>query len=156
MLTARFDEQHGWSGHVKVTRRDLAGRVIDVVEFDNVITNVGKNHARDCLAGTVDPQVKYVALGSSSVAPSTSDTQLGNEQMRKQVTDRTVGGTGVLTTTVYIAPNEGNFQIEEIGWFAGSGATGASNTGTLISRVLYSHLKNVLESIQVDRTDTFS
>lgn len=155
MLKVEFEEKHGWTGLVTVTVRDRRGEIVEREEFWNLITNAGKNHVRDSIAGTVTSKIGYVAVGSASTAPSTSDTALGTEQFRKQVTSRSVGGTGALTTTVYIAPNEANVQIEEIGWFAGA-ATGTPGSGTLISRVLYSHLKNALESIQIDRTDTFS
>lgn len=145
-----------WKGKVRIIVTGPDGRREEVL-LDNLITDAGKNLLRDALmTGTTDCEIRYVALGSSNAAPAAGQTQLGAEFFRKQVTKQEAGGAGVLTTTVYIAPYEANQQIEEIGWFAGPGATGAANSGIMVARVLYSRLKNQLESLEIQRTDTIS
>jgi len=129
-----------------------------VISVPNLITDVGLNYMRDLLTGDVVPPtaIAYIALGSSSTPPANGDTQLGAETSRKAVTKQEVNGPGQVQTTCYVAPFEANGQIEEIGVFAGPGATSAPNTGILIARVLWSHLKTELESLQIVRTDTIS
>lgn len=145
-----------WKGRIKVTTFYKDGTT-EVEEFDNLIVNTGLNMMRRALKnGDEKTQILYVALGSDATAPAATDTTLGSEQFRKQVTAYSNAGTGALTTTIYIAPGEANtFTIEEIGWFAGS-ATGTADTGTLVSRVNYSKAKTDAEALQIDRTDTFS
>lgn len=143
-----------WHGRIRVTTRYRSGRV-EVEEFDNLITDAGRNLLRDALDGTVaDCAIKYLAWGNGAVAPAPGDVALGNELGRKAVTKQQTGTAGVLTTTVYLAPFEANVQIQELGWFAGAGAGAAAGSGVLVARVLYSRLKTDLESIQVDRVDT--
>jgi len=147
-------ERIPWHGRVRVTTRYRDGRV-EEEEFDNLITNAGKNLLRDALDGMVsDCAIKYLAWGNGAVAPADGDVALGNELGRKTVTKQQTGTAGVLTTTVYLAPYEANVQIQELGWFAGAGATAAAGSGVLVARVLYAKLKTDLESIQIDRVDT--
>lgn len=147
-----------WEAEITVTARDVAGRVLHVARFHNLITTVGRNLMRDLLSGAVvDGEIKYVGLGSSTTAPAITQTQLVAEQFRKQITAQSATATGQVTTTAYIAPQEANlFRIEEIGWFATTAATGVANSGVMVARVLYSRQKNNLESLQIDRTDTFT
>lgn len=125
-------------------------QIIDIEEFDNLITNVGKNHIRNMLSGAItDGDIKALGWGTSATAPLVTQTLLGAESARKQVTSqRTTPTIGQLITTVYIAPGEGNINIRELGWFAGANASfTAINTGSMISRVLYTRNKVILESI---------
>jgi len=147
-------ERIPWRGRIRVISI-LRDGTRQVDELENLITDVGKNLLRDVLNGTVtDGTIKYVALGSNNTAPAGGDTKLGNEFFRKQVTKQETGVTGKLITTVFIAPYEANQQIEEIGWFAGTGATSTKDSGVLIARVLYSKSKTELESLQIERTDS--
>lgn len=136
---------------------DNVSRSIERIKFHNMIMNVGKDMARDLLRDTiVDGKIRYLGVGTSSTAVAATQTQLVAESIRKAVTKFTAGTTGKLVTTTYLAPGEANFQINELGWFAGPNASATANSGIMISRVLYAKLKTSLESIQVDREDTFS
>jgi len=153
-VRARFK----WRANVKVTAFDLQGHVVDVQEFHNLIMTVGKNMFRDGLQGTVtDLQIKQLGIGGTNTAPAVGQTTLFSEFFRKAITSRSPGATGVLVSTTYIAPYEANTpKIEELGWFAGVDATGTTDSGIMISRVLYSRQKTNLESLQIERTDTIS
>lgn len=143
-----------WRGVVRVVVLRADGTCEEAV-IRNTITDAGRNLLRDVLSGAVaDGEIKYLALGSSNAPPSTADTKLGAEFFRKQITRQEATGTGVLETTVYIAPFEATQQIEEIGWFAGPDASEAPNSGVLVARVLYSRLKTQLESLQIVRQDS--
>ena len=146
----------GWKSEVTVTVRDLVGNTTDVVEIHNLITTVAFNMVRDGLYGGVsDLEVKYFALGSDSTAPAIGDTTLGTETFRKIRTSQSKPGNGQSKFTLYIAPGEAIGAIEEFGWFAGAAAGAGADTGIMIARVLYSRVKTALESITIERTDTF-
>lgn len=146
----------GWKGHVTMIVYDLQGKEIDRQEIDNQIKDVGLVMIAGALNGT-DAEIKYLAWGSSSTANATNQTTLVAEEGRKLITSQAAGGTGVMTTTCYIAPYEGlEDTIEEIGWFAGAAATATKDTGILVARILYSRAKTALESILSVRTDTFT
>lgn len=145
-----------WEGTFQIVVTSPTRR--QTVQLRNLITDAGLNYIRDLLDGSINPptQIQYIALGSSNTAPAAGDTALGNEFFRKQVTKQELPGTGQVASTVYVAPYEGNAQIEEIGVYAGPDASGETDTGILIARVLWSHAKTELESLQIVRTDTIS
>lgn len=156
LIAPHYRERLPWAGMVTVTHRTPDGRVLHVARFGNLITDAGKDLLAASLrtAGNV-AEIRYVAWGTGSTAPDPSDVALDTEVGRKIVTVQSAGGgVGECDTTVYLAPGQANVAIEELGWFAGSAATAAAGTGVLLARVLYSHTKTNLESIQVDRTDT--
>ena len=146
-----------WESNVRITVRDLDGNILDVQEFKNLITTVGLGMIVDLLDGDIgDGEIKYIAVGSDNTAPVLGDTTLGTETFRKATTSTTQPSVPSLRHVVYIAPDEAIGAIEEIGWFAGAGATGAADSGIMLSRVLYTRAKTALESIQVERLDTFA
>jgi hypothetical protein len=143
--------------NIKVIVRDLEGNILDVQEFHNLITTDGLNMFRDGLKGDVtDLEIKYLAVGDDDTAPALGNSDLGNETFRKATTSQSTPADGQHTHTTYIAPGEAVGAIEELGWFAGAAAGAGAGSGIMISRVLYSRTKTALESIQVERTDTFA
>lgn len=114
-----------------------------------VLTNAGHNLLRDGLSGAVNPLIRYVALGSSTTTPTASDTTLGNETFRKAVTSFVNGSTGQIYVNMFLSPGDAiGYDVEEIGFFGGTTATSAANSGVLLARGLYSHTKSSTESIQ--------
>lgn len=146
-----------WKSNVRITVRDLDGNILDVQEFKNLITTVGLGMVVDLLDGDIsDGEIKYTAVGSGTTAPALGDTTLDTETFRKATTSTTQPSVSSLRYVVYIAPDEAIGAIEEIGWFAGAAAGAGADSGIMISRVLYSRTKTNLESIQVERLDTFA
>src|SRR2546421_1172254 len=113
------------------------------------LTNAGHNLFRDASQGNANPKITYAALGTSSTAPTTGDTRLGAEVFRKRITSYSnTGATGEVNIWLYVAPGEAvGVNIAEVGFFGGSSATGAANSGVLFARGLYSHTKTNLEGI---------
>lgn len=116
------------------------------------MTNAGINLLRDGMRGLqTNTQILYVAVGTSNTAPAATDTQLGAEVFRKALTSSTNGaaaGEGIFT--LYLSPQDVvGTAIAEVGWFAGSSASGTANSGVLIARGLYSHTKTANESINI-------
>ncbi|MHB1651384.1 MAG: hypothetical protein ACYCVD_02770 [Desulfitobacteriaceae bacterium] len=155
-----MDEMTAWLGQWELEIKEN-GRIKEIVPLKhNLLTDVGLNMLRDMLSGAItDAQIKYVGLGNSATAPANTDTQLGAEQFRKVVTSRNTDPVtaGKLYTELYIADTEANaFKCEEIGWFAGVGATATASTGIMIARILYSRQKASTESWTIRRTDIIS
>ena len=153
-------ETSNWLGQWEIEIREN-GKIKETVPLQhNLITDAGLNMFRDALKGDItDMQIKYVALGNDATAPANADTQLVAEQFRKVVTSANADPVtaGKLYTELYVADTEGNaFKCEEIGWFAGVGATATVNTGICIARILYSRQKSSTESWTVRRTDQIS
>jgi len=119
-------------------------------------TTVGLNLLRDGDSGAANPKITYVALGTGTAAPTSGDTTLAAEVFRKSVTSFTNGATGEILINMYLAPGDTiGTDIEEVGFFGGSTATSAKDSGVLIGRGLWSHNpKTGLESItfQLDKT----
>lgn len=157
-MKEKTKEKMGNQGEVTVTVRDArTGQIKKITVFKNKITTLNLNDLRDYRKGdNTDGEIKYLAWGDDNTAPVAGDTSLGHELGRKAVTSKTATGAGVLETIVFLASYDANESIEELGWFAGALASATPNSGTLIARVLYSHAKTELETIQVTRTDTFS
>lgn len=128
-----------------------------VINLHNMITDAGLNYMAQLLDGVINAptEIRYIAFGTSNVAPAAGDIKLGNEVFRKAVTKQERPGTGQLVTTVFVASYEMlGTAVAEIGVFAGPDATDAANSGVMIARVLFSRTKTALESWQVQRTDT--
>ncbi len=149
-----------WSlkSNIKITVFDLKGNIIDVQEFKNLLTTDGLNMMRDGLygpGGAQDLEIKYFAIGSDNTAPAITDTDLGTETFRKARTSQSKPADAQQRYIQYIAPGEAVGVIEELGWFAGAAAGAGAGSGIMVSRTLYSRVKTALESIQIERTDTF-
>lgn len=155
-----FKDLTGWIGEWEVVVRDNEGNIIDCTKVEpNTIMDVGLDMMRDILSGAItNGEIKYIALGNSTANVTATQTTLGAEQFRKLVTSQTnQTGNGILLTTNVIEDTEATgFKTEEIGWFATTAATTASDTGVMIARVLYSRQKTNLESWTINRTDTFA
>lgn len=148
-------DKRGRKGYfdIKVYRN---GKLFKHDIIKNIITDVALNKEIEILLGNApDMEIQYFAFGTSSTAPAVSDTQLGSESARFQPTTAftrtSIGrteGSVFLTSTDLVG-----VSIREIGVFCGSSATGSANTGTLLSRILWSFEKTANDEVEVTRTD---
>lgn len=112
-----------------------------------MIVNAIKSKVRDALFGdTVDVGIDYFAIGSGTNAVTGAETQLQTEVLRVPLSSITKNGTVDLDAIADILDTDGAQTIREIGFFAN--ATSTPNSGTLVTRVLYTKDKTSLESIQ--------
>lgn len=158
MAVLQIQQKWRWRAMVKITARNLSGHIIDVVEFPNLITTAGFNMMRDGLygpGGAQDLEISYCGYGDDDSTPLVGDTTLGNEVARKARTSQSKPAAGQQTYVQYIDPTEWVDQIEELGWFAGPGDLSGLDSGILVSHMLYSRNKTGLESLQIERTDSF-
>jgi hypothetical protein len=103
-----------------------------------------------------DLEILYLALGTDNTAVTDSDTQLGAEIFRAPISTQSDVNTGEILTEFIVLDSEAVGNIEEIGIFAGSTATASADTGTLVSRILWSKVKSSSEEITFRRTDKIS
>ena len=138
---------------IKVIDKNTQTETTDTVK--NRIMNNTLDELLKVLQGSAtNLQIKYLALGTGSTAVTDSDTTLDTEIFRTPVTTSTKTGTGQLTTLFVVLDSEAVASITEIGIFGGSSATSSANSGTLISRILWSRNKTASEEIQFTRIDT--
>ena len=151
-----MNDNTGWQGHFDVFIKSKDGDWEHDRTIKNTITDGGLNLLRDALyLNTTDAMIRYIAVGTSSATTLTTATQLNNEIFRKPIYSKSaLSQTGSVQTVAILFETEAVAQIEEIGVFAGSTASATTNSGVMISRILYSRNKTNIESVQIQRTDT--
>lgn len=141
--------------NVRLTVR-RSGLVVARYFAHNVITYLALAQVRDTLRGEGDPQYRFIGVGAGGAVPSAEDTDMEDERFRVDILLSQPIGVNGLLTTAYISPEQANdFSINELGWWGGA-ATLAVGTGSLFARVLFNLDKTNLESVQIDRVDTFA
>lgn len=138
-------------GEVKVTIRDAkTGRIKSVDHFKNMVVTTGKRSIAAGLAGDSNKgYASYCAVGTSTVAPALTDTQLAAEIARKLISVRaTNGNTAVFTT--YFGTSEANGTLREAGLFGESTASGTANSGVLIARVAINRTKSSADTLTIE------
>lgn len=111
------------------------------------ITNAGLNLLASIAGGSnvgFTNTTGFVAVGTGNTNPTVNDTRLNAEATtpgsRKTVTVQAGTNPGEFLVTGTLQANDAvAVSIQEVGFFAGSSATSAANTGTLVARALFSH-----------------
>jgi hypothetical protein len=123
--------------------------------INNQVMDTVLNQLIESLTG-VDPdmEIKYLAVGTSSAALGDNQTQLTTEIFRTPPTTiPTRTATGQVETEFTILDSEAVATIEEIGIFGGSTASMTTDSGTLLSRILWHKVKTSSEEITITRID---
>ncbi len=143
-----------WSGKFVIEIKDKKTGTTKTEVINNKVMDAVLNKLVQTLQG-IEPnvQIKYLALGTSSAAVTTSDTRLGTEIFRTPVSGQESTALGEVTTDFVVLDTEAVGSIREVGIFGGSTATGAANSGVLISRILWSREKTDSEEINIKRID---
>ena len=148
-----------WNSNVRITARYQDGTT-EVDYLHNLLMRNGFAHVLDGIGNLLDAggdvAIRYLAVGSGTTAVNDTQGYLVNETFRKQITSAARTSHFTLETITIINNDEAVGTIEEIGWFGGVAATSTTDSGILYARVLYSRTKTALESLQIDRIDTFS
>ena len=123
----------------------------------NIITNTCLNNTALSFIGTypTDNIIKYCAVGTDNTAVAATDTTLGAEVHRSPYVARSNPTNGVVTIDFYIT-DTGVTTIEEVGIFGGNTASQYSDTGVLISHVLWDYDKSSSEELLIQYTITIS
>ena len=151
-----MDDKRGRKGYfdIKVYRN---GKLYKHDIIKNIITDVALNKEIEILLGNApDLQIKYMAFGTDNTTPTASDTMLGAESDRfPPTTAFSRISVGVTEGSVFLTSSDlVGVSIREIGVFCGSTATATADTGTMLSRILWSFEKTANDEIEIIRTDT--
>lgn len=127
-------------GSLQIALRDLSGNIVDERRIENVVVTQGRSWVLGQLQ-TVNQQtaqaIGWLAIGTSTNAPATSDTLLGSEVTRVAI------GTWVTSTLTANPPswqaqasfasNIANTTLGEVGLFNSSGA----NVSTMLGHATF-------------------
>lgn len=139
---------------------DANGNLKQKVTQRNLIPNVAKAAFAKQMAGTNSQQIGqnlYIALGTSSIAPSSSDTILATEVVRK-IVGLPLDSGATATLKAFFNQTEATGTFREFGLFGNGGASVASatvNTGVLFSHVPTNVSVGATETLTVTITYTF-
>jgi len=142
-------------GFYEITIKDKKTGEIKKEIIKNIITNEAVNALIDCFVDTTpDLKITYLAVGTDNTAVSVTDAILGAEIFRTEPsTDAVRVATGQVNTEFILLDSEAVTSIKEIGIFVGASATVTADTGTLLSRALWTKEKSSSEEIHIKRID---
>ena len=134
------------------------GDVLRVWSLKNQLTSINQTTRTQMLLGTYNGaldalQIKYFAFGTDGTAATVEDTSLKAEVYRKQITQITQPNASTIQSVVSLGSMECNYDIKEIGVFAGPDATSTPGSGTLMSRVVVNIEKNTNIVLNIVRSD---
>ncbi len=125
-------------GSIRIHIKDNAGNVVQEVIHDNLLVTAGRRFAIEQLASSLlitSRSISYAAVGTSTTAPATSDTALGNESSRIAINsfDTTNLTANPPSWAAYISwnTNQANTTLGEIGLF------NSSSGGTMLNRATF-------------------
>jgi len=128
-------------GHLEILLNDFQGREIAKRSINNVVVTAGRRWVLQQIASSVmstAQSIGYLAIGTSTTAPATSDSALGNESTRNAVgtftTSNLTSNPPSWRAEVSFATNEGNTTLGEAGMFNSSAA------GTMFNRATFATL----------------
>lgn len=143
-------------GTYRVELVDMITGKKEVKFYHNVVCDAGLTMITNNLTDPTpdnDMLINYVALGDDNTAVAEGDTTLGNEVYRNAVASRTNSGK-VAYVTGYFNQTETDGNYKEAGIFAD--ATGAADSGILVSHVNIDVTKTDTQKLTIDWTLTFA
>ena len=151
----KIKDQIKITGHAKFTLRDIVTGKERVIEYDNLITTVGRTMLADNLTnGSPDntPRINWVSLGSGTTAPANGDTALETFTYANAIASET-NASNVAYFTGFFDATETTGTYREAGLFADS--TDGTD-GILFSHVAIDITKSATETLTVDWTVTLT
>lgn len=141
-------------GNVKLISENKETGKMTTQIVHNVSCDVGMESLASRLVGASKGQVTYLAVGTSTSTPASTDTTLGTELERKQISVRTSSG-DTATFRTFFNTTEANGTLKEIGLF-GDDATGTVDSGTLFAHASVDKMKTSSETLTIDWSLTIS
>ena len=108
-----------------------------------VFTTAGKNLIRDWLAGNSPTPPTHIGFGDDNTSATINDTSLGNELVRKSISDTSTTDQRVKFTALLTSVEQNGEVIREIGLF------NASTSGTMLQRCTFADI-NKTSSIELE------
>ena len=138
-------------GEVEIICRNAkTGKVKWIEKTNNMVVTLGKNAIADSLRGNETGNrgiITYCALGGDDTAPALTDTALGDEIGRKQISVRSSAG-NVATFQTFFTTSEVVGTLKEAGLF-GDTATGTADSGILYARTAIDRTKSANDTLSL-------
>lgn len=122
-------------GAYKLVLSDLAGNVVEERIVNNVVVTAGRRWVLQQIASSLiltAQSISFLAVGTGTTAPATSDSALGSENTRiainSFVTTNMTANPPSWQATASFATNQANTTLGEVGLF------NSSSGGTMFSR----------------------
>ncbi|MEM0162743.1 MAG: hypothetical protein QXO62_06745 [Thermoproteota archaeon] len=136
----------------KVSIRDITiikhyrnGKLIEERKVEDLVVAVGKAQIAGLVGGLATGTASYMAVGTGTTAPSSSDTALGSEVLRVQTSNSLV----TTNTTNDTLQLQGNFSFTASYAITEMGVFNASSGGTMF-------IRNTFGAINVVSGDTIT
>ena len=121
-----------------------------VQEVDNIVVTAGKGYVASRMKDATATAMSHMAIGSGSTAAAASDTALGNQLGRVDLTSTTVSA-AVVTYVASFPAGTGTGAVTE------AGILNAASGGTMLCRTVFSVVnKGASDSMTVTWTVTVS
>jgi hypothetical protein len=146
--------------NVKGTFRNAeTGEITKTFKGKNLVVNTGLNSFAARCAGMDIPANKkatitYCAIGLDGTAVDPTDTTLGSELFRKQISNRDYSS-ATSSFRTFFNTSEANGTLLEIGLF-GDDATVTADSGTMFCRLVINKEKTTSETLTLDWDVTFA
>jgi hypothetical protein len=133
-----------------IFRDAKTGEILDTFKGKNLVVNTGLYSIAARLSGLDTPlnkkgTITFCAAGTDGTAVDPTDTVLGTEIQRKQVSVRDyISGTASFTT--FFNTSEANGTLLELGLF-GDDATSTADSGTMFCRLVINKTKTDSETL---------
>lgn len=134
-------------GAIRMVLSDIRGNEIFEKQFENLAVTQGRSWVLGQLE-SVNSQaqvISYLAIGSSTVAPTTGDTALNAEITRNAIgtfiTSTLTGNPPNFSALVSFATNQGNTTLAECGLF------NSSSGGTMLAHATFSSFVKATSNI---------
>jgi len=121
-----------------VLRNAYTGAIVEKRRVENVIVTAGRRFVLQQINSqdiVTSQSIGYMAVGTGTSAPATSDSALGSETTRKAIgtftTSNLTSNPPSWLAVMSLATNEGNTTLGEVGLFNSSAA------GTMLGRATY-------------------
>jgi len=132
-------------GTVTLLKFNKKGEIVEETRLNNLLVNTGLEYAAKLLNGVSTSPFQYIAIGSGSTSPQTTDTALESE------VDRTVANTSY--ESPYKAKFTAIFNFTSFTTIREAGIFNDSSGGNLLSRVTFAAKSfNAGESLGVSWT----
>lgn len=128
------------------------GTIKHIETVKNMVVDRGKYAIADALRGTTSNsrgEITWCAVGTSAVAPASSDTGLGTELARKLVSVRSWNAAKVATFQTFFTTSEANGTLREAGLF-GDDASSIPGSGTLFCKLAISRTKSSSDTLTLN------
>jgi hypothetical protein len=149
-------EKTGFFGVYRFTLEDVITGEKTVQYFHNVITDVGLTMIANNLTDptpTNDMLINFAALGTNVATVAEGNETLGTETYRNAIASMS-NGNKVAYATAYFNQTEVTGTFKEAGIFCD--ATGAADSGILLSHVNIDVTKTITQKLTVDWTLTLA